>query len=57
MSLILFVIVSAMYLISFWITSLKGFAVPIELLSAYECGFEPTGDARTPFEVHYYIVA
>lgn len=23
----------------------------------YECGFEPFGDARTPFDVRYYLVA
>jgi NADH-quinone oxidoreductase subunit A len=28
-----------------------------EKVSAYECGFEPFGDARSPFEVHYYRVA
>ena len=25
--------------------------------TAYECGFEPFGDARTPFDVRYYLVA
>lgn len=24
---------------------------------AYECGVEPTTDARAPFNVHYYLVA
>ena len=24
---------------------------------AYECGVTPTGDARDPFSVHYYLVA
>lgn len=28
-----------------------------EKLSAYECGFEPFGDARAPFDVRYYLVA
>lgn len=28
-----------------------------EKLSAYECGFETFGDARTPFDVRYYLVA
>jgi len=23
----------------------------------YECGFEPFGDSRTPFDVRYYLVA
>ncbi len=26
-------------------------------LSAYECGFEPFGDARNKFDVRYYLVA
>lgn len=25
--------------------------------SPYECGFEPFGDARMPFDVRYYLVA
>jgi len=28
-----------------------------EKASAYECGFEPFADARTRFEVRYYLVA
>jgi NADH-quinone oxidoreductase subunit A len=28
-----------------------------EKLSAYECGFEPFGDARSRFDVRYYLVA
>ena len=28
-----------------------------EKLSPYECGFEPFGDARAPFDVRYYVVA
>ena len=28
----------------------------LEKLSAYECGFNPFGDARYKFEVHYYLV-
>jgi len=28
----------------------------IEKLSAYECGFNPFGDARYKFEIKYYIV-
>jgi len=29
----------------------------IEKISAYECGFEPFGEARFPFHVHFYVVA
>jgi NADH:ubiquinone oxidoreductase subunit 3 (subunit A) len=28
----------------------------IEKVSAYECGFNPFGDARYKFEIHYYLV-
>ncbi|MBX5453942.1 MAG: NADH-quinone oxidoreductase subunit A [Acidobacteriia bacterium] len=28
-----------------------------EKLSAYECGFDPFGDARRRFDVRYYLVA
>jgi NADH-quinone oxidoreductase subunit A len=28
-----------------------------EKVSPYECGFEPFGDARYQFDVHFYIVA
>jgi NADH-quinone oxidoreductase subunit A len=29
----------------------------VEKLSAYECGFEPFSDARSKFDVRYYLVA
>lgn len=29
----------------------------IEKISAYECGFNPFGDARSKFEIRYYLVA
>lgn len=28
-----------------------------EKLSTYECGFEPLGDARTKFDIRFYLVA
>lgn len=28
-----------------------------EKSSAYECGFEPFGDARHNFQIHFYVVA
>lgn len=27
-----------------------------EKLSSYECGFDPFGDARNPFNIHFYLV-
>jgi NADH-quinone oxidoreductase subunit A len=29
----------------------------VEKLSSYECGFQPFGDARIKFDVHFYLVA
>ena len=29
----------------------------VEKLSSYECGFEPFADARSKFDVRYYLVA
>ena len=29
----------------------------VQKLSIYECGFDSYGDARIPFDVHYYLVA
>jgi NADH:ubiquinone oxidoreductase subunit 3 (subunit A) len=28
----------------------------LEKLSSYECGFDPFGDARNPFNIHFYLV-
>jgi len=27
-----------------------------EKLSSYECGFDPFGDSRNPFNIHFYLV-
>jgi len=32
-------------------------ALSLEKISAYECGFDPFGEARTPFDVGFYLVA
>jgi NADH-quinone oxidoreductase subunit A len=29
----------------------------VEKVSAYECGFDPFGEARSPFNVKFYLVA
>lgn len=29
----------------------------VEKVSAYECGFDPFGDARNTFDVRFYLVA
>lgn len=31
--------------------------ITFDKLSAYECGFDPFGDARTKFDVRFYLVA
>ncbi len=31
--------------------------VDLEKLSAYECGFDPFSDARSKFDVRFYLVA
>ena len=47
------VIVTVLYLISFWASSTKR---TIEKLSAYECGFNPVGDTHINFEIVYYVI-
>ena len=31
--------------------------IDIEKTTAYECGFDPFGEARSPFEISFYLVA
>ena len=45
-----------MYLASFWISTASLGGGNVEKLSAYECGFSPISDARSKFEVSYYVV-
>jgi len=45
-----FIILSFSYLL---ITQLPD----TEKLSSYECGFDPFGDARNPFNIHFYLVS
>jgi NADH:ubiquinone oxidoreductase subunit 3 (subunit A) len=51
--LIILIVISAMYLISFWAISKKG---DYEKLSAYENGFNPIGDARKKIDIIYWII-
>ena len=48
-------ILSFVLLILTFLVSMKN--SNFEKLSAYECGFEPFEDTRTPFDIHFYIVA
>ena len=46
-------IIFILFSLSFFIVFQKGEA---EKLSSYECGFNPFGDARSKFEVRFYLV-
>ncbi len=52
-SLIIFIIISILYLLSFWASSKKGDA---EKLSVYETGFNPIRDARMKIDIIYWII-
>jgi NADH-quinone oxidoreductase subunit A len=43
-----------LFVISFFLVYQKPTS---EKVSAYECGFNPFGDARNKFEVRFYLVA
>jgi NADH:ubiquinone oxidoreductase subunit 3 (subunit A) len=44
-------------IIIFLATILSEKKIDLEKLSAYECGFDPFGDARHTFSVKFYLVA
>lgn len=44
------------YQASFWISTASQSGGNVEKQSAYECGFEPVGDARMKFEILYYVI-
>jgi NADH:ubiquinone oxidoreductase subunit 3 (subunit A) len=58
---ILFIFISVSTLIAVVILALAEFIsekkIDLEKLSAYECGFDPFGDARHTFNVKFYLVA
>jgi NADH-quinone oxidoreductase subunit A len=42
----------------FVLTSVLGPKNPLAVkLSVYECGVKPEGNARTPFKIHFYLIA
>jgi NADH-quinone oxidoreductase subunit A len=53
--LILSILISSVLMIASYLVANQTGGV--EKLSAYECGFEPFEDARTHFDVRFYIIA
>ena len=49
-----FLLSSFLFLLSFWVTTQKA---DQEKVSAYECGFNPFADARSTFDIRFYLVA
>jgi NADH-quinone oxidoreductase subunit A len=52
---ILSVIISSLLMIASYLVANQSGGV--EKLSAYECGFEPFEDARTFFDIRFYLIA
>ncbi len=48
--------IGVQYQASFWISTANQNVGTVEKQSAYECGFEPVGDARMKFEIQYYVI-
>lgn len=56
--LVILIIATIIALLILVLSYLIGPSVPdTEKLSAYECGFDPYGDARNKFDVKFYLVA
>ena len=53
LSIVIFLIISVLYLLSFWASSKKG---DLEKLSTYETGFNPIRDARMKIDIIFWII-
>jgi NADH:ubiquinone oxidoreductase subunit 3 (subunit A) len=57
----IFIFFIVAFIITLVIFSISFFFVPrspeLQKISAYECGFDPFGDARSRFNVRFYLVA
>lgn len=52
--LFVLVLVGIILVLSYFLS--PQFRFSTEKLSSYECGFEPFGDARMAFDIHFYII-
>jgi NADH-quinone oxidoreductase subunit A len=48
-------LIATIMIASSWVVAPR--RLDIEKASAYECGFDPFGEARSPFEVSFYLVS
>ena len=56
--LLMFILAAGMAALLITLSAVVGKHKPTpEKNQAYECGIAPTGDARQPFSVHFYMVA
>lgn len=59
LAILIFLVIS--FLISFLILTISYLIIPQkydqEKISAYECGFNPFDDARSTFDIRFYLVA
>jgi len=52
--LFIFAVVVLILFLSYFLS--PQFRFSTEKVSSYECGFEPFGDARMSFDIHFYII-
>lgn len=53
-TLLIVFLTTALMLLSFWMPQTSPNS---EKLSPYECGFDPSGSARLPFSLRFFLVA